>query len=882
MKRHPAVWRLLVILPLLPAAAPGADSGTRVVVAVRTPGPVTIDGNLQEAAWQRAGASGFLQKEPDEGLPSTQKSEVWVAYDDEALYVAARLSDTSPDSIVTRIGRRDADLNADWFYLGIDSYLDRRTGFYFGVYCGGTMVDGTLYNDSWDDDSWDGVWDCATAVDEGGWTAEIRIPYSQLRFPALEEHVWGVNFGRNIERRKEESHFALVRKGESGWVSRFARLEGIRQIHPPRRLEVLPYVSSNAEFIQTEEGNPFRDGARFAGNAGADVQVGLGSNLTLRGTVNPDFGQVEVDPAVVNLTQFETYFDEKRPFFVEGSSFFDFSHGGANNNWGFNWGNPQFFYTRRLGRGPQESPSHEGYADIPASTTILGAAKLSGKVADGWSLGSLHALTAEEAATVDSAGVRFQDVVEPLTYYGVTRTLREFDGGRHAVGLIGTAAVRHLREDRLRDRFNSRAFALGADGWTTLDAENQWVLTAWGAGSLIQANAGRMAELQRSPLHYYQRPDAPHLGVDSNRTRLAGYAGRVALNRQEGNLYLNAALGAISPGFETNDMGFMFRADVVNGHLVVGYRWYKPDGVFRDKNVYLATARSYSFGGEKTGDGIFLFWNATLLSYWGFSGQLTHSPAVLDTRNTRGGPAMKTTNGYWASLSGWSDSRDPVVLDWGVNGGRSESGGYIFNVWPGIQWKPAPGVNLYFSPGFMRDVTIAHWVDRVEDVSATHTYGVRYVFGRLDQKEVAATIRTDITFTPRLSLQVYMQPLFSVGRYTEFKELKAPGTYTFSRYGEGSSTITPHPDGYEADPDGAGPLPSFTFRNPDFNFKSLRLNTVLRWEYLPGSTFYLVWTQNRQDEDHPGEFRFGRDMGTLLGSGPDNVFQVKVSYWLNP
>jgi len=852
------------------------------VRAIRSRDPIIIDGILSEAPWQQEPVTGFTQKDPDEGKPATQQTDIWVSYDDQALYVAARLHDTAPDSIISRIGRRDADLDADWFYFGLDSYHDKRTGFFFGVYSGGTISDGTLYNDSWDDNSWDGVWDSATLIDEQGWTVEMRIPYSQIRFRDQETHTWGVNFSRNLERRKEESSFVMVPKNESGWVSRFADLTGIENINPPQRLELLPYIASSAEFTQHESGDPFNDGSKIVGNAGVDLKLGLGSNLTLNGTINPDFGQVEVDPAVVNLTQFETFFEERRPFFIEGSNFFSYGFGGANNNWGFNFGTPEFFYSRRIGHAPAGDVQHDGYSDIPRNTSILGAAKLTGKPAEDWSLGTLHVVTAREHGRVDSSGARFSDVVEPLSYYGVLRLHREFDKGRHGVGFIGTAAVRDLNEPYLKPAFNRSALSGGLDGWTTLDDNDVWVLTGWGAVSAVNASPERMVDVQESALRYYQQPDQTYKSLDSSITTLAGYGGRVALNKQKGNFYLNAAFGFMSPGFDINDLGFQFRADILNAHIVTGYRWYEPDGFFRRKSFNVATFRSYDFGGRRIGDGYFLFHNAEFMNYYGYYLTAGFNPVYVDTRNTRGGPAMLTTNQYFADLEVYSDSRKPVVGSAFVSWGRSESGGWRVSVSPEVAWKPASGVDLQVGPGITRDITIAQWVDNITDPTATATYGTRHVFGRLDQTELYGSFRLNWTFNPKLSLQVYIQPLISVGSYTEFKELRQPDTYTFNGYGENGSTIQKGDGEYVVDPDGPGPATSFTFDDPDFNFKSLRGNVVLRWEYLPGSTLYLVWTQNRTNEDNPGEFQFSTDVDHLLSAPADNIFLVKISYWFNP
>lgn len=856
--------------------------GPKTIEAFRANEPVNIDGLLAESIWQRKGISDFTQRDPNEGAPPSQETEVWVAYDDAALYVAARLYDTSPDSIVTRIGRRDADLNSDWLYFAVDSYHDKRTGFFFGVTPGGSIQDGTIFNDEQLDNSWDGVWDVAAIIDQKGWTAEFRIPYSQLRFAEQDEYIWGVNFLRIIDRRKEEDYFVMVPKKESGGASRFANLIGIRNIDPPKKFEILPYLASSGKFLEHQPGDPFNNGHQFAQNVGADVKLGLGSNMTLNATFNPDFGQVEVDPAVVNLTQYETFFQEKRPFFTEGSSFFDFGYGGVNSNWNFNWGSPSFFYSRRIGRPPRGSVQHDGFTDIPDRTHILGAAKLTGKIANEWSISMMHAVTAREDGNVDSSGVRFADVVEPLAYNGVVRTLREFNGGRQAVGFISTMTLRDFNQPYLVDNFNRRAFASGVDGWTNFDEDQTYVMTGWLSTSRIEGTSDRILSVQTSSLHYFQRPDASHVSIDSSATSLTGYAGRVAVNKQKGNFRFNSAFGFITPGFNSNDLGFLFQTDVINGHVVVGYQWFNPDGIFRRKGFNVAVFRSYDFGGNKIGDGYYAFWNGQFMNYWSVDGNFSYLPAQLDNTITRGGPLMASLyEGYNGGIDASTDSRQDVVFNLGFFGAR-KIGRHRFIVGGGVEWKPSSGVKVSLSPGYDHNITFTQWVTQVTDLAATQTYGTRYVFARIDQKEISGNIRVDWTFTPKLSLQLFMQPLISVGRYTEFKELAQPGTYTFNNYGEGNSTITFANDTYTVDPDGAGPAQSFSFSNPDFNFKSLRGNTVLRWEYLPGSTLYLVWTQERTNLNDPGDYQFSRDISNIFFSTPNNVLLLKVTYWLNP
>ena len=428
--------------------------------AVRINEQIQIDGILKESVWKSEGYNDFTQSDPIDGAEPTEKTIVWVAYDDKALYIGARLYDSHPELIVSRLGRRDDFLDSDWFIFAVDPYYDRRSGFQFAVNPAGSIVDWTLYNDEWNDNTWDGVWDWGVNIDDKGWSVEIKIPFNQLRFEKKERYIWGVNFVRIIKRKNERDTFVWIPKEDSGYVSHFAKLIGIENINTGRHIEFLPYTVGQATFSPSQPGNPFQTGKDYLGNIGFDLKVGVKSNLTLDVTVNPDFGQVEVDPAVINLTAYETYYQEKRPFFIEGSNIFNaFGKGGSTMDVNINFSSPSFFYSRRIGRPPQGDVTHDGYVNFPDKTTILGAFKLTGKV-KGWNLGFINALTAREYAEIDSNGERFKEEVEPFTYYGVLRLQKEFNEGRQGLGFIATSVIRDLRNKNLEDILNRRAFSL--------------------------------------------------------------------------------------------------------------------------------------------------------------------------------------------------------------------------------------------------------------------------------------------------------------------------------------------------------------------------------------------------------------------------------------
>ncbi len=844
---------------------------------------VVLDGALSETAWSTTSViSTFTQREPNEGAAATERTEVRVLYDDDALYVGARLYDRSPDSVRAQLARRDRGASADRFIVFLDSYYDRRSGFFFGINAAGTLYDGTLYNDDWDSDTWDGVWEGTAARDSLGWTAEMRIPYSQLRFQRQKSQRWGINFKREIARRNERDYLVCTPSNGSGFVSRFADLVGIEQVTPPPRLEVLPYLTTRAEYLSHESADPFNDGSRFGAGGGGDIKLGIGSNLTLDATVNPDFGQVEVDPAVVNLSDVETFFEERRPFFVEGANIFEYGYGGANDFWGFNWANPSFLYSRRIGRTPQgELPDEMDYSRVPNGTNILGAAKLSGKLGD-WSIGTLSAITSREHASFALGDQRWRQEVEPLTYYGVYRAQKEMAGGRHGLGFVGTLTARSFDEPQLRDELSSNATSLGLDGWTTLDRAGVWVMSGWAGLSRSTGTSERMRALQEGSVHYFQRPDAGYLGVDSNATSLAGYSGRVSVNKQKGNWMFNSALGVVDPGFDVNDLGFQFRGDQINAHVMFGHKWTRPSRLFRSWRLNLAGFRSYNYGGDVTWTGLFLTGLYELRNFSTGRWFVAYNPSTLSDRRTRGGPLMVNQPGVEWEFSLETDPNKRWIYGGGFRGNQYRRGWEdSWTAWGALEWKPGARVSLRVEPQVERSRTSAQYVDTFDDPSATRTFGHRYVFADLDQTTVSASVRLNWIFTPRLSLEVYAQPLLSSGRYTGFKELARPRSYDFIGYPDPAPTADP--DRIVVDPDGAGgPASGEEIDDPSFSLASLRGNAVLRWEYSAGSTLFLVWTQNRSDTESIGTFRTGRALDRLWGAAGDNIFLLKLSYWWNP
>jgi len=880
--KRTSVTLFIALCSISMVARSQVESDRPTLEAVRLTDRVTIDGLLNEDVWERTGFLNFKQREPNQGDAPTEQTEAWIAYDDEALYVAARMYDSRPDSIMRILSRRDVMHKADWFGVFIDPYYDRRSGYYFALSASGTLADGVLYNDDWDDNSWDGVWEGKARVDERGWTLEMRIPFSQLRFHQRESYVWGINLRRDIGRKNEIDYVVYTPRKESGFVSRFADLVGIREVNPPNQIEILPYVNTRAEYTKHQPGDPFNNGSRYLHGIGTDVKIGLGSNLTMNATVNPDFGQVEVDPAVVNLSDVETFYQEKRPFFIEGNNIFRFGKGGATSSWGFNWSDPNLFYSRRIGRTPQGSIPTADFFDRPVGTRILGAGKVTGRLEGGWNVGTIHALTNREHADIQSGDIRSSVEIEPLTYYGVARVQREFNGGRQALGALSTLASRSFSDTRLRDEMNNDALFVGLDGFTFLDSEKEWVITGWIGASHVTGISTRMIRLQRNSQHYFQRPDASHVRVDSGATSLSGYAGRVLLNKQKGNVFANAAFGVVHPGFEINDLGFLSRTDLINMHVGAGYQWTEPTSVYRRIELGGALFQNLDFGNNLIWRGAFHFGFIRFVNYWSINWNFAYNPHTYDIRRTRGGPMMKALPGRQFNLGINSDDRNQFVFNVFVGTYRRTDEPSFYSEM-GLDWKPAPNLTLRIGPSFSKDRSRAQWVTSVADPLANETFGRRYIFATLDQTTVGASVRLNWTFTPELSLQLYMQPLISAGSYTQFKELARPGTYDFNVFGSAGTItrrVTSSGGGYyDVDPDGSGPAQMVTFADPDFNLRSLRGNAVLRWEYRPGSVLYFVWTQSRFDAEPSGDFNFGRSMDRLVDAKPDNIFMIKFTYW---
>ncbi|HWW61892.1 MAG TPA: DUF5916 domain-containing protein [Thermoanaerobaculia bacterium] len=832
---------LVTLLVATPAARAANWPEHPVLKAVRVAASPSIDGDLSDAAWQSAPEFvEFTQHDPTDGIPPTMRTSVRIVYDDKAIYFGATMDD--PGHPTTTLARRDNFAQFDFLSINIDSQHDRLSGNAFTITPANQQLDSILYNDIAEDVSWDGVWDSATKVTAGGWIAEVRIPFSQLRFPEKPVHVWGLNITRRTVRNNEWARIVNTRKGETGFVSHFADIEGLEGVHRERPLELVPYAVARADVLtRADRTNPFLDARDHRAEGGLDVKYGLTSTLTLTGTINPDFGQVEVDPAVVNLSDFETFYPEKRPFFTEGLNLFRFGDSPARSHFNFFFP-PSLFYSRRIGRSPQGGIDADHVA-APSETTILGAAKLTGKLGHGWAMGVLDALTsAENARFATNGGISGRQQVEPMTNYFVTRATKEI-GPSSRLGFMVTSVNRRLPDEL--SALREDALTAGVDGYTTFPNKD-WIVEFFGATSRVGGSSEAIALTQRSSSRYYQRPDADHIEFNANRTSLTGWAGSTMISKQNGDWRPIVQVQAYSPGFETNDVGFMQRTDIISSHALMQYGHDRTSKHFRSRTVWFGVWNNRNFDGDTLERGAFVDHFATLLNYWNYRASLFVTPGSFNDRLTRGGPIVRTRDSWSSDLSLGSDDRRKFWFDLSSHHEGNDDGSYVHGGGVTLHARPRPNLEMSVSPYLNRSHDFTGYVT---------TQGTRYVFANLEQRSFELGTRVDWTLSSRLSFQLYMQPFVASGDYHDYHELARARTADYVPV--------------------AAP-----FSDPDFNFRSVRGSAVMRWEFRPGSALYVVWNENRADVAGVGDFQFGRDLRAIPTAPSHDVFLIKFSYWL--
>jgi hypothetical protein len=846
---------------------PGPKEFTAVRVAGEQPG-IRIDGQLDDAAWASARwRTDFLQKVPAEGGEPSGRTEVAFVYDEDALYVAARMFSRDASRIPTAVTRRDQFSNAEHLVIALDTYRDRRTAYSFIISSGG--VRGDYYHPSDAEGSrdytWDPVWEAKTSIDSDSWIAEVRIPFSQLRFSAAGAQDWGVQINRWMPHVDEDVYWVVIPANETGWASRFGALRGIDGVKPSRRLEVVPYVAGNAVFAPSEAGDPFNDGSSITARAGADLKMGLGPNLTLDATVNPDFGQVEADPAEVNLSAFETIFDERRPFFTEGAQLL---RGNGQN----------FFYSRRIGQTPRGGAGGD-FVDRATNATILGAAKVTGRMRSGLSVGALAAVTnGEDARTFDiGTGTFGRTEIEPLTGYGIGRVQQEFGANSSVAGLSITAVQRDMATGTPLAALLNRSAITGGGDFLLRSAGAAYEVGGGFGFSHVSGDAAAIDRLQRNSAHFMQRPDATEFTLDPTRTSLTGWSASLRGAKNSGLHWLyNGQISMESPTFDLNDVGRLGSANDIDATARLRYRETRPGRLFQRWSSEAFLGRSWNFGGVHTGTNASLANSLTFRNFWNvFLGAFGNTRAFSDDL-TRGGPIMAIPGAYGFDVELSTNDGRSTSARGSVGYFNDELDGWRWSVGGGVSARPSPQWRVSIDPSWSRSVTSRQYVTERPNGPAA-TYGQRYIFAYIDRHTLAAQMRVNYAFTPDLSLELYAEPFAASGRYYDFGELAAARSSALRTYGTAGTTAVPQADGsvlVQADGE------EFSIANRDFNVLSFRSNLVLRWEWLRGSTLFLVWQQDRSGNALAADpVGVGSLFDTFSASGR-NFVAVKMTYWM--
>jgi len=851
--------------------------GTRSTSARRRTSAIRIDGVLDPDEWGEAEiASEFLQSAPQPGAAATQATRAQVLFDDAALYVALRMDDSATDSIIAPLARRDFNGYSDWVHVIIDSYQDKRTAFRFGLNPAGVKRDSYISGDAEfsEDLGWDAVWDGSARRDATGWTAEFRIPLSQLRFDARRGGgAWGIQFARDLARRAERSSWTLVTPALGGFVSRFGTLTGIELPTQMRRVELMPFTLGSVTHAPMQPGNPFFQQDRVSRSVGADVRLGVTNDLTLSASILPDFGQVEADPGLVNLSGIEVAFAERRPFFVEGGDLFQ--QDVSTQSWIA--GRDQLFYSRRIGRAPQGAlPSGATFGERADATRLLGSLKLSGKTRDGWSIGALSALTEETRLQfTDAAGVRGSSAIEPMTHYGVLRLARDIYGGEGTMGVFATSTHRRLNGTPLS---SLRSGALvGGVTMRQRFARARWQFEAALVGSEVRGTPAAITATQRSITRLYQRPDARHLRVDSSATSLSGLAANMSIAKTAGgNFRFGLGTSLKTPGFEANDLGLMARADVIHTGSWIGYESVQQTARTRARSLWFNSWSQTTTAGEKTLRGARLFGRTQFRNFRAITAEYGFDASALATHMLRGGPALQIPTRQSLFLRYVSDPRKRVNYSVGTFYLRAyHAPGFVHNVTPDVTLRPSPRAEITLGALISRNRLPWQFIGNARSADGVS----RSVVGDLQQRQFSLTSRVNFSFTPNLSLQLYAQPFVAAGNVTAFDEVVAPRATTWAqrvrRYD--ASEVQRSDDGRVTLGSGSSAV---NFADPSFGRAQFRGNAVLRWEYRPSSTLFVVWTQARDHDGDPLQQDLSEHGNALLGNTGTNVLTIKWTHWI--
>lgn len=843
---------------------------TKSYTTARLQSEVVIDGVLDDEAWNQVEWGGdFVGHTPEYNVDPSQQTQFKILYDAKFLYVGIRAFDTEPEKIVKRMSRRDG-FDGDFVEINIDSYNDKRTAFSFSASVSGVKGDEYVSNNgnNWDS-TWDPIWYLRTSIDDQGWIAEFKIPLSQLRFANQETHTWGIQFTRRFFRNEERSTWQPVDPNAPGWVHLFGELNGIEGIKPQKQLEIQPYIVASAQKYPKEADNPFRSsGKENSANVGLDAKIGITSDITLDLTVNPDFGQVDADPSTVNLSAFQLFFREQRPFFLEGSSLLTFPTSGGIHN---------LFYSRRIGGRPHGSPDNIDYTDYPNQTRILGAAKITGKNAKGFSWGLMESVTNRERADVQyTDGSRGEEVVEPYTNFLVARAQQDIQEGKTVVGAMVTHLKRFDNNINGLDLLHDNAFSAG------IDLNHNFRDRKYGMDfkimmSRVEGTPGSIYETQTSSERFFQRPNNYHKEVDSTRTELLGTAATISFGKRSGNWRWNVGSNYRSPELELNDIGFLVQTDNINNWFWTQYRVNKLVGPFRWQNYNFYMEQNMDFGGVTTNKGMNFNMNWQFKNYWGFNQGVWIGGKGVSNADLRGGPSITYPGNinYWYSFG--TNNQKKVRLsfnnwfNWGFEGYNKSSGVSV-----NVTLRPTDALRISFSPRVNWNRDDLQYIDQV-----AYQGDVEYILGRVEQQTYAMAVRANYNITPNLTLEFWGQPFMATGSYSQFKRVHDSNSENylnrFRSYSDQSVVFDEENNVFQVYESGNAD-PDYEFGNPDFNIVQFRSNFVMRWEYIPGSTLFLVWANSSSSFDQSDQNSFNDLASQLSGLSGTNTFLIKYTY----
>jgi hypothetical protein len=850
------------------------SSGQPVYITARlvTAKPV-IDGVLDDECWKKGTWAGdYHQFIPNEGAKPTHPTFQNIQYDDKNIYVAFRCKDSEPKKIIRMAGVRD-ELAGDMVGINFDSYRDYRTGFEFTITAWGQKVDLVLFNPANWDFNWNPVWKGKVGMEDSAWVAEMEIPLSQLRYSRKEEQVWGLHTWRWISRIQEESNWEIQSKTGPGMLYNFGELRGINGLKKSRRLEIMPFILGDIKTMEKEHGNPFTEkGKEWGSNVGLDAKIGISSNFTVDLTINPDFGQVESDPSVMNLTAFETFYEEKRPFFLEGLTIFDNK-----------FDDKSLFYSRRIGHAPSLTltPNQEKFISTPDKTTILSAEKFSGTTSKGLSVGLIHGLTANEYAEIsDKNGHITRQKVEPLANFVVARIQKGYKAGNTVIGGMLTSTNRYINDKNL-EFLSNNAYTGGLDllhHWK----DKEFFLDARLLGSYIDGSQKAITALQESSARYYQRPGADYLHYDTTLTNLRGFGGKLKVGKgSKGFWRYSTGISWLSPGMELNDLGYMNQADEINQGNEVSFFVNQPVWIFRTYNISLEQFNNWNFGGTYLGSGGHLSFMSEFKNQWSLGANLIFHSGGTDTRILRGGNDLLIPYNIMSFGSIKTDPSKNIVGDFNYDyNHRGNQSSESYQLMPGITFRPFRSLRIGVSANYQRNRDELQYVTSLDFTTPDFMTRKHSILGTIDQKTLGLIFRVDLNITPEFSVQYYGSPFVSTGSYSEYKYITDPKADAYENRFELYKNPVLSAGNIDLDYDN-NQITDYSIENPDFNFHQLRSNLVARWEYRLGSFVYFVWSRDKTGTSGSSGASLGKSYSELGKLTPNNIFLIKLNYWFS-